>query len=141
MSRLEATDHTVYVRFLSQNAHKNQTYTVASAPAMTDSVHQKIKRNQRLVKVSKAFKQSVTRWLVPTILGSREKHLNLLSHGGVLYPKNPGTTIHYRTPPNPPTQPCWEDFYQGTATCNCWLWLTYGAPHLWKYSLNMQWPD
>ena len=41
-----------------------------------------------------------------TVLGSREKHLNLLSHGGVLLLINPGTIIRYRAPPNPPTQPC-----------------------------------
>ena len=46
-------------------------------------------------------------------LGSREKHLNLLSHGGVLFLINPGTIIRYRAPPNPPTQPCQEDFSKG----------------------------
>ena len=58
------------------------------------------------VKVSKAFTLSVARWLDLTTLGSRDKHLNFLSHGGVLFLINPGTTIRYRAPPNPPTQPC-----------------------------------
>ena len=58
------------------------------------------------VKVSKAFKQSVARWLDLTTLESREKHLNLLSHGGVLFLINPGTTIRYtvrltQTPKSP----------------------------------------
>ena len=62
--------------------------------------------NVFIVKVSKVFKQSVARCLDHTTLGSREKHLNLLSHGSVLFLINPGTTIGYRAPPNPPTQPC-----------------------------------
>ena len=36
------------------------------------------------VKVSKAFHKCVARWLDLMTLGSREKHLNLISHGGVL---------------------------------------------------------
>ena len=39
--------------------------------------------------------QSVARWLDLTTLGSRTKHLNLLSHGGVLFLINPGTIIRY----------------------------------------------
>ena len=41
-------------------------------------------KNVSTVKVSKAFKQSVARRLDLMTLGSREKHLNLLSQGGVL---------------------------------------------------------
>ena len=69
-------------------------------------LHGKLQNKNKGVKVSKAFKQSVVRWLNLTTLRSREKHLNLLSHGGVLFLINPGTTIRYRAPPNPPTQPC-----------------------------------
>ena len=59
-----------------------------------------------IVKVSKACRQSVVRWLDLITLGFREQNLNLLSHRGVLFRVNPGTIISYSSPPNPPTQPC-----------------------------------
>ena len=62
--------------------------------------------NEETVKVSKAFKQMASSRLELATPGSREKHLNLLSHRGVLFLINPGTTIRNRAPPNPPTQPC-----------------------------------
>ena len=54
-----------------------------------------IQYNNIFVKVSKAFKKSVARWLDLTTLGSKDKHLNLLSHGGMPLSINPGTTIPY----------------------------------------------
>ena len=50
----------------------------------------------------------------------REKHLNLLSHGDVLFLRNPGTIIRYRAPQILRHNPVVRRIFQGTNTCNCW---------------------
>ena len=63
------------------------------------------------VKVSKVLKQIATCDFELAPLRLREKHLNLLSHGGVLISKNPVAFFRNRATPNPPQQTsCLKDF-------------------------------
>ena len=54
----------------------------------------------QLLKFNNFFKQCVTNRLELATLRLREKHHSLLSHGGVLFLRNPGRLSFYRAPPN-----------------------------------------